>query len=234
MKIRIGLVSALPNESKSLLSSFDFKKCLKSKSGIHVSLFSYLGVEIYHVESGIGEVSAALAVSTLFFEYNINIVYNFGLCGSLSKNLSVSDICLVDKIVPFQFSLNSADKKRQGKLPNKDTPYIDTSILFPEYLKTSIHMPRVCIASGDVFVADPLLKNNILQAFNCDICDMESYGIFMACSQFKIPCVIIKCVSDSADEKANDDFDNKISNSVTEYVDILKKLIKKEVSNAKN
>ena len=54
---------------------------------------------------------------------------------------------------------------------------------------------------------------------------MESAGIYFACRNHSIPFLMIKAVSDSADDNASADFNSTIDAGVTFYVDAVKKLI---------
>ena len=54
---------------------------------------------------------------------------------------------------------------------------------------------------------------------------MESAGIYFACRNHGVSFLMIKAVSDSADENANEDFSATIDAGVTFYVDAIKKLL---------
>ncbi|MEV6412831.1 nucleosidase [Kribbella sp. NPDC051718] len=58
------------------------------------------------------------------------------------------------------------------------------------------------LASGDVFVTDPVLKARLAE--RAHLVDMEAYGVAFACRQFGVPVRLVKHVSDSADEAAMD------------------------------
>jgi adenosylhomocysteine nucleosidase len=58
------------------------------------------------------------------------------------------------------------------------------------------------LASGDVFVADPAVRDQL--ARRADLVDMEGYAVAYACRQFGVPVRLVKHVSDNADEVAPD------------------------------
>lgn len=58
------------------------------------------------------------------------------------------------------------------------------------------------LASGDVFVADPIARDAL--AVRADLVDMEGYAVAYACRRFGIPVRLVKHVSDNADEVATD------------------------------
>ena len=58
------------------------------------------------------------------------------------------------------------------------------------------------LASGDVFVADPAVRDAL--ARRADLVDMEGYAVAYACRCFGVPVRLVKHVSDNADEVALD------------------------------
>ena len=81
---------------------------------------------------------------------------------------------------------------------------------------------RIC--TGDQFVSTKEQKNEITASFGGDCCEMESGAIAQACYLNKIPFVIIRAISDSADETKHTDFKEfeaetvKLCAGVTEYM----------------
>lgn len=62
--------------------------------------------------------------------------------------------------------------------------------------------PAVTLASGDLFVTDPEVRD--LLAEDADLVDMEGYAVAFACQQLGVPVRVVKHVSDDADESALD------------------------------
>lgn len=60
----------------------------------------------------------------------------------------------------------------------------------------------VTLATGDRFVADPVLRDAL--ARRADLVDMEGYAVAYACRRLGVPVRLVKHVSDAADESALD------------------------------
>jgi adenosylhomocysteine nucleosidase len=58
------------------------------------------------------------------------------------------------------------------------------------------------LASGDVFVTDPAVRDAL--AARAHLVDMEAYGVALACLRLGVPLELVKHVSDNADEGAFD------------------------------
>ncbi|MGZ4777440.1 MAG: nucleosidase [Oryzihumus sp.] len=61
---------------------------------------------------------------------------------------------------------------------------------------------EVVLASGDVFVSDPQVRDAL--AARAHLVDMEGYAVAYACRAFGVPVRLVKHVSDNADETALD------------------------------
>ena len=60
----------------------------------------------------------------------------------------------------------------------------------------------VVLASGDVFVTDPAVRDALAQ--RAHLVDMEGYAVAYACRRLDVPVRLVKHVSDAADESAFD------------------------------
>ncbi|MGH3333845.1 MAG: hypothetical protein ACRDPJ_21335 [Nocardioidaceae bacterium] len=58
------------------------------------------------------------------------------------------------------------------------------------------------LASGDVFVTDPLVRAGLAQ--RAHLVDMEGYAVAYACRQLRVAVRLVKHVSDNADASAVD------------------------------
>jgi adenosylhomocysteine nucleosidase len=58
------------------------------------------------------------------------------------------------------------------------------------------------LASGDVFVTDPLIRSRLAE--RAHLVDMEGYAVAFACQRLGVPVRLVKHVSDTADESALD------------------------------
>jgi adenosylhomocysteine nucleosidase len=52
-------------------------------------------------------------------------------------------------------------------------------------------------ASADKFVDDAEQKSKLAKDFGAEICDMESAGILFTSKMNNVPCLLVKCISDS-------------------------------------
>ena len=62
------------------------------------------------------------------------------------------------------------------------------------------------VATGDQFIADKKTGKKIHERFNASACDMEGCAIAQVCALAGVPFGAVRCISDSADDKAHMDY----------------------------
>ena len=75
-----------------------------------------------------------------------------------------------------------------------------------EEANPDIHTFTGRIASGDQFIAESEVKQRITERFGADCVEMEGASIAHAAYLNKIPCVILRAISDKADNSAEMDY----------------------------
>ncbi|MDE6551036.1 MAG: 5'-methylthioadenosine/S-adenosylhomocysteine nucleosidase [Clostridia bacterium] len=225
MTDNIGIVTALADESVYLRQCFGTVINLFRDGGYTVYQYKFADKNIFMINCGVGEIAAALATQYLIFHYNVGCLLNVGLVGSLCDEYKRGQLVAVKEIVHYDFTRMYSDDEIAGIhmghesfVLSFDTPLLDNFV-------TMSQLPAVRIASGDKFVDVTALKLRLADKFGCEICDMESAGIHFACVNSNVPYIMIKCVSDNADEGANESFYEAIDGGVKQYVDYVKKFI---------
>ena len=174
-----------------------------------------------------GALAAALAAQYLALKYKAEMILNVGLVGSLSKDLKRGALALVNEVVHYDFSPSYTDESVLGIHVGRDSAILTPDISPAARSEHLSAMPLVRIASGDKFVNSSDFKRMLVDKFDCKICDMESAGLFFACERFSLPLIMVKCVSDNADEDADVSFDQALSGGVREYVAAVRELLAK-------
>lgn len=173
------------------------------------------------VQSGIGKVNAALCAQILIIKFNITHIINTGIAGAMAKQLKPMDIVISTDCV-----YHDADTTFFGDEPCT-IPGMPTYFNADEYLinlaeksfvkesTTSLYKGR--IASGDIFVCDKAVKEKIVKNCNPFCVEMEGTAIAHTCFLHQIPFVIIRCISDSADESVENqyEFNREISAKIS-------------------
>ncbi len=136
--------------------------------------------------TGVGKTQAAVAVARALSTRDTSelVVLNVGTTGALRDGLS--GIYLPSSVL--NHDLNAEAIRAIGLDPQEELP-IDGG-------------DGTVLASGDVFVADPVVRDRL--AVRAHLVDMEAYGVVYACREFGVPVKVVKHVSDAADDAAYD------------------------------
>lgn len=220
----IGFVIALEDESLNVLNNIGIFIKEYNFGKINIKKFKKNNINLFFAYSGIGEINSAMTTTILINNFNIDLIFNFGLVGSLNKDLKQGDCVFVNEIIHYDFTLDSKNKELEGIYQNKNSKIF---IVPKVNILNNMKLNYVRIASGDKFISEEKLKNNIINKHDCKICDMESAGINLVCENFNIDRIFLKCVSDNADNNADNDFKNVIKNGVNEYVKVIYDLLNK-------
>lgn len=155
--------------------------------------------------SGIGKVNAAFATTLMTQLYKPSLLISTGLSGGLGKTQQF-DIVLAERLVQHDVDTTAlGDPKGMVSTVNKVFFETDGGLL--ERFKQSLPEAKVgIIASGDQFIADKKLSENIAEQFEAIACDMESGAVAQIAYLTKTPLAVVRGISDSADGEAAADF----------------------------
>ncbi len=221
---KIGMVVAMEKEVKPFL-----EKC---GSVIQKEVFGYTvfecetnGKRVYLIKSGIGEIYAAGATQVLISVYKCDLILNFGVCGSLTDDIAVCETVVISGVVHYDFDLSRIDDVKVGQYPDYDVIIKTDEELTGLALSVSKDVkPAVC-ASADKFVDGDELKERLRAEFSADVCDMESAGVLLTALNAKIPCLIIKAVSDG--KGGADEFSRRVFEASKVYLDTLANILER-------
>lgn len=183
------------------------------------------GKEAVVVRSGIGKVNAAICTQILADDFHVDAVINTGIAGSLNKDINIGDIVLSTDTLEHDMDAVSFGYPL-GQIPRMDT----LSFQADEKLRKAAMdacqkvLPNITafegrIVSGDQFVSSKEKKDWLVENFGGYCTEMEGAAIAHAAYLNQIPFLIIRAISDKADDSASMDYPAfeamAIQNSVT-------------------
>lgn len=224
----VGVIGAMKEEVEILKQWMDISK---TESIAHTDV--YVGTldsyPIVLVESGIGKVNATLITSLLIERYSVELIVNSGVAGALSNKLDVTDMVVSTSVVHHDVDAMEFGYLF-GQVPGMPASYEADKKLVDAAIKALDSNQAVkgfsgLITSGDSFIADSNQKSSILSNFSDALAvDMESASIAQTCHQFNVPFIIIRSISDKADQAADmtyDEFLKKACINSSEAVKLL-------------
>ena len=204
------------------------------------------------VYSRVGKVAAAATVTTLILEFKISELIFTGVAGGIHADVKIGDIVLGQSLI--QHDMNAQPLFPAYEIPMLGKAYFEADssqleiattaileILEEQHLhnvisekdldKFNIHQPQLhvgLIGSGDLFFSTNSQKEKLQQNLPEILCvEMEGAAVAQVCYEFDIPFIIIRTISDDADDHSTLDFNSfieKISNVYS--IEIIKNIIK--------
>ena len=222
--MRIGLLIAIERELKAFLACGTE---LKEETADHRTVYrAVIGRhEVFALCSGWGEIDAAAGTQLLISRFGCEAMLNFGVTGALIPALRVEDLLLVRKVCHYDYDTSAIDdvrKHQYTEFPDEFIP-LDPDLIslakrvFPDLNET-------VVASGDRFV-EAREDKQALAALGCEICDMEIAAIARVCYLNRIPCLSIKCISDTF-EGTGADFETNVESSARKAFQALQEILR--------
>lgn len=169
------------------------------------------GMQVVVVQCGVGKVNAALCAQILCSCFGVTHIVNTGIAGSLNAKLDIGDFVIsTDAIYHDMDATNFGYPMCQVPGMSVLSFPADEALAELAYrVADEIHPGHVCrgrVATGDQFVADKALKDRIIHHTGAYCTEMEGAAIAHTSWKNGVPFVIIRAISDKADDSAQMDY----------------------------
>ena len=199
----IGIIGAMDKEIDLLKDKMVIEET-KTISGMTCYSGTLSGHPVVLVRCGIGKVNAAICAQVLILRFGVGKVINTGVAGSLNPFLSIGDIVISKDAVQHDMDVSGLGYG-PGIIPDQEESFFPAD----EELRrramaaaaaVEVQVSEGRVASGDQFIADSMKKQQIAGTFFADCCEMEGAAIAQVCYLNHVPFVIIRAISDNADD----------------------------------
>ncbi|MBQ1628332.1 MAG: 5'-methylthioadenosine/adenosylhomocysteine nucleosidase [Treponema sp.] len=207
---KIGIIGAMDVEVNLLLEKIQKDGGYKKTEAGSLAFYegNLCGCSVVIVKSGIGKVNAALCAQRLIIQFGVDCIINSGIAGCMAKGLGVFDFAVSTEAVYHDVDVTTWGYKC-GQIPQMKTSVFEADKKLIDFAKSAFEKSELAakhkimlgrIASGDQFICDPALKALIKERMNPICVEMEGAAIAHACWLNGIPFVILRCISDMADD----------------------------------
>ena len=207
----LGIIGAMDEEVAKLKEHMTDVTVTK-KASMDFYKGNLNGKEVVVVRSGIGKVNAGICTQILVDDFDVTAVVNTGIAGSLRNEINIGDIVLSTDTVEHDVEA-TAFGYPVGQIPRMDTFSFEAD-------KKLIELARQCcekvnpevqvftgrVVSGDQFISSKEKKNWLIETFDGYCTEMEGASIAHCAYLNEIPFLIIRAISDKADDSAHMDY----------------------------
>ena len=211
--MKIGIIGAMAEEIALLKSSMQIDETV-NYYGSDFFTGTLHGVPIVLVESGIGKVNATISTVLLIEHFDVTAVINTGSAGAVDPALSIGDVVVANYLIHHDVDVTGFGYK-PGQMAGMPEGYFCDAELVrlaqDAVRRQGVEPVLGLIVSGDEFVNSVERVDAIRETFpKARACEMESAAIAQAAYAMDVPFVIVRAISDSADQSAAVTFDEFI------------------------
>lgn len=224
MNLTKAIITAMKEEAELIIKKFNLKE---TKSLKNIRIFEWTRSwddweeNLVLVLWWIWKIQAAIATTYLLENYSVDKIINIWIAGNLTGNdLKVWDVLLPntfiqqDMYLPFEWSHLDYAKK----------PIFLEYAIWENYdlQKFWLILNWVCV-TGDEFVDKEERISKLRVDFWADICEMEAFSILSVAREYNMldKCIVIKAISDWADNEAKEAHMNNLEFAMNNSISIL-------------
>lgn len=207
----IGIIGAMAEEISGLVPQ------LENATAVTVAGLTFYKGELQQhpiiiVQSGIGKVNAALCTQILIDRFGVTAIINTGVAGGINPSVKIGDVVISDSSLHHDVDV-TVFGHQPGIIPQMQTSIFSSDTKLREIAvqagKKTIGSAKThlgLIVSGDQFISTTEQKAYLNETFAPLCAEMEGAAIAHVTSVNQVPHVIIRIISDQADNSAPTDF----------------------------
>ena len=226
----VGIIGAMEQEVARLKEVME-NVSITTRAGMDFYEGVLEGKKVVVVQSGIGKVNAGMCTQILADLFQVEAVINTGIAGSLNNDINIGDIVLSTDVLHHDMDATGFGYPL-GQIPRMDVLSFEADKKLIELAdkacrkvlpEIGTHIGRV--VSGDQFISDKAVKERIASNFNGCCTEMEGAAIAQTAYLNKVPFVILRAISDKADDSATMDYPTFEKKAIENSVKLIKELV---------
>ena len=203
--IRTGIIGAMVGEVASLQDALT-DNTVQTIGGMDFHVGKLDGSDVVVVKCNVGKVNAAVCAQILTDVFHVDRIINTGVAGSLNADIDIGDIVVSTEAVQHDMDVTALGYAK-GEIPYSnqfvfpaDEDMRRRAVQAVSATAPDIHVFEGRVCSGDQFIASQTQKEAIISEFGGLCCEMEGAAIAQVCCLNGTPFVIIRAISDKADD----------------------------------
>ena len=208
---KMGIIGAMKGEVAQLKANMS-AVTITQKASMEFYEGNLADKAVVVVQSGIGKVNAAVCAQILIDDFAVDAIINTGIAGSLRSEINIGDIVISTDALQHDVDATEFGYPL-GQVPQlevlsfqADEALIKQAISSCGEVNPHIGVFKGRIVSGDQFIASNEVKQRIIKNFAGFCTEMEGAAIAQAAYLNQIPFVVIRAISDKADDSAQMDY----------------------------
>lgn len=210
--MKIGIIGAMDVEIATLRKQMTAREDV-TRAGMQFSCGKIGNTEVVVVQSGIGKVNAGCCVQILADMFHVTHIINTGVAGSLNNDINIGDIVVSTGAMYHDVDATVFGYQR-GEIPQMgivsfpaDEVLRAAAVKAVKEAAPEVQVFEGQVLSGDQFISTREKKEDLMKNFSGYCAEMEGAAIAQASYINGISYVIIRAISDKADESVEESYD---------------------------
>ena len=228
----IGIIGAMDEEVSQLVHKMNGAEQI-TMAGMVFNKGMLEAKEVVVVKSGIGKVNAAICTQILVTHFGVDIVINTGVAGSLKNEINIGDVVISTDALQHDMDATGFGYE-PGMIPrmktsifNADDKLVEIAVDSCKTAVPEIGVFKGRVVSGDQFITDKVVKDRLVKLFSGYCTEMEGAAIAQAAYLNEIPFLIIRAISDKADDSASMDYGEFEKKAIDHSVALLTEMLRR-------
>ncbi len=222
----LGIIGAMDQEVAEIKERME-QVTVEKKASMEFYKGVLCGKDAVVVRCGIGKVNAAVCTQILIGEFGVDAVINTGIAGSLDAAINIGDVVVSGDVIHHDMDATGFGYP-VGQIPQMQVFSFEADEKLRRLAKEccervnpdiSVFVGRV--ASGDQFISDKNTKQRIVSNFKASCTEMEGAAIAQTAYLNNIPFLVIRAISDKADDSAHMDYSTFEAQAIKNSVNLI-------------
>ena len=227
----LGIIGAMDEEVAKIKEEMTQVQVTRT-AGMDFYVGKLCGQDAVVVRSGIGKVNAGMCTQILADRFQADAVINTGIAGSLKNEINIGDIVISTDTVQHDVDASGFGYPK-GQIPRVDTfafkadeKHCALALSCNEKDNPDIQAFQGRVVSGDQFISDKEKKKWLAEEFGASCTEMEGGAIAQAAYLNGIPYLVIRAISDKADDSAGMDYAEFEAQAIRHSVNLILEMAK--------
>ncbi len=227
----LGIIGAMDEEVAKIKEKLEAVE-VKTFAGMDFYKGTFEGKEVVVVRSGIGKVNAAVCTQILADHFPVTAIVNTGIAGSLEAQIDIGDVVLSTDALQHDMDATNFGYPL-GQIPRMEvlsfTADQGLRALAKECcsrVNPDIRTFEGRVVSGDQLISDQDKNDWLVNTFHGYCTEMEGAAIAQAAYLNGIPFLIIRAISDKADNSASMDYPAFEAQAIIHSVNLMLEMIR--------
>ena len=198
----IGIMGAMPDEVDQLCARLE-NVTVEPYGGVEYHKGTLAGKQVVVCCAGMGKANAAAATQVLITKFGAEKIIFSGIAGNMTSKIGIGDVVIGKTVLYHDAQLD---------MICQNPPFLKEYTGDPALIAAA---EKACadagvkalagkIATGDMFVGDSATKAAIEAKCAPDCVEMEGAAVSRIAAKNDVPCVILRAMSDNADEDGHE------------------------------